>query len=96
MEFLIANPGVSWLIGAGGLATYLDLRRQKNKEASVVLLAAVLWGCYGCWEWIVGSEANIRVDLVLIYPVLAIVSAIAVGVAVRASEKAQSKEPEGK
>lgn len=37
-----------------------------------LLWATGLWTAFAIWEWIVSREANIRVDLFLIYPVLLI------------------------
>jgi hypothetical protein len=42
------------------------------------LAAAIAWAGYAVWEWLVlllSPEANIRVDLLLIYPVLVVLSA---------------------
>ena len=43
-----------------------------------LLIASTAWGLYAAWEWLVlikTPEANIRVDLLVIFPVLAILSA---------------------
>lgn len=43
-----------------------------------LLNASVAWGAYAVWEWLVQArtpEANIRVDLLAIWPALAILSA---------------------
>ncbi|MFO1304676.1 MAG: hypothetical protein U1F54_13165 [Burkholderiales bacterium] len=48
--------------------------------------AAIAWAAYAAWEgWIrvVTPDANIRVDLLLIYPVLAVLSAWALYRALR-------------
>jgi hypothetical protein len=40
-------------------------------------VAAAAWGLYAAWEWIVQAwtpEANIRADLLAIWPALAILS----------------------
>jgi hypothetical protein len=45
-----------------------------------LLWAAAAWVVYAAWEWLVKvrtPEANIRVDLLLLWPVLAIVSIVA-------------------
>jgi hypothetical protein len=42
------------------------------------LVVASAWGIYGGWEWLVNArspDANIRVDLLLIWPVLGILTA---------------------
>jgi hypothetical protein len=43
-----------------------------------MLIAAIGWGLYAAWEWLVQirtPEANIRVDLFIIWPALALLSA---------------------
>ena len=56
-------------------------------------MAAVSWLAYALYEyamqrrWLCTGECNIRVDLLLLYPVLAIVSACALIAAVRASRQ---------
>ncbi len=43
----------------------------------VLGLAVLLWILYSCWEtFLVDPQANIRVDLVVIFPVLLIVTII--------------------
>jgi hypothetical protein len=40
-------------------------------------VAAITWALYAAWEWLVQvrtPEANIRVDLLVIWPALAILS----------------------
>ena len=42
-----------------------------------ILIAAVAWGLYATWEWLVQArtpEADIRVDLLVIWPLLALIS----------------------
>lgn len=51
-----------------------------GRHARPLLLAAAAWVVYAAWEWLVQArtpEANIRVDLLLIWPILAIVSVVA-------------------
>ena len=43
-----------------------------------LLIASTAWGLYAAWEWLVQTktpEANIRVDLLVVFPVLVILSA---------------------
>ena len=62
------------------LAGYLALRFTAlgvNRHPRSLLLASITWGLYAAWEWLVQiktPEANIRVDLLVIWPVLAIFS----------------------
>lgn len=58
-------------IAAAMGATLLLLGRRHSKRGLV--LAGLLWFAYGLWEAVVQwftPQANIRVDLLLIYPVL--------------------------
>ncbi|MGE5238405.1 MAG: hypothetical protein ACM3ON_06355 [Chloroflexota bacterium] len=62
------------------LAGYLVLRFTTlggGRRPRLLLVAAVAWMVYAAWEWLVQiktPEANIRVDLLVIWPVLAILS----------------------
>ena len=62
------------------LAAYLTLRfipRSENRPSPWLFWAAFAWSAYALWEWLVlvaTPEANIRFDLLLIWPVLTIVS----------------------
>ena len=63
------------------LAGYLALRFTAlgiARHPRPLLIASTAWGLYAAWEWLVQiktPEANIRVDLLVIWPVLAILSA---------------------
>jgi hypothetical protein len=62
-------------------AGYLALRftaLEISRHPRPLLIASVAWALYAAWEWLVQiktPEANIRVDLLGIWPVLAIISA---------------------
>jgi hypothetical protein len=66
------------------LAGYLFLRFTAlgaGRHPRSLIIAFAAWGLYAAWEWliqIVTPEANIRVDLMAIWPVLGIVSAWAI------------------
>jgi ABC-type proline/glycine betaine transport system permease subunit len=63
------------------LAGYLALRFTAlgiSRHPRPLLIASAAWGFYAAWERLVQirtPEANIRVDLLVIWPVLAILSA---------------------
>ncbi|MGA7964288.1 MAG: hypothetical protein WCB49_00030 [Gammaproteobacteria bacterium] len=63
------------------LAGYLVLRFAalgSVRHSHPLLIASIAWGLYAAWEWLVQTktpEANIRVDLLVIWPALAILSA---------------------
>ena len=54
-----------------------------KRNTRPMLIAVIAWGLYAAWEWLVlvrlvlvkTPEANIRADLLVIWPVLAILSA---------------------
>ncbi len=49
-----------------------------RRRYGALFIASVAWGVYAAWEWLVQAktpEANIRVDLLVIWPMLAILSA---------------------
>jgi hypothetical protein len=51
---------------------------SNRRRFSSLLIASVAWGVYAGWEWLVQvktPEANIRVDLLVIWPILGILSA---------------------
>ena len=63
------------------LAGYFLLRLTDAgscRHPRALLVGAAAWVFYAAWEWLVQfktPEANIRVDLIVIWPVLAILSA---------------------
>ena len=74
----IAQPMLA-LIPAGFMAALYWISRRR-----VILVAAASWFCYLPYEWgmklriLCSGECNIRVDLLLIYPVLLLVSLAAI------------------
>jgi len=62
------------------LAGYLALRFTAlgiARDPRPLLIGSTAWGLYAAWEWLVQiktPEANIRVDLLVIWPALAILS----------------------
>lgn len=84
MEFLaerfVGQPLHIEAVSVIFLAAYLALRfipRGESRPSPWLLWAAFAWSAYALWEWLVlvwTPEANIRFDLLLIWPVLAIVS----------------------
>jgi hypothetical protein len=85
MEFLgslpVGNPLSGAAVAAVFLASYLARRFARaggHRRSRWPLAAAVAWAAYAAWEWLVlvrTPEANIRVDLLLIYPALGLLSA---------------------
>ena len=85
MEFLVSlfvgKPLSILAVSTLFLAGYLALRFTAlgaGRRLRLLLVAAVVWMLYAAWEWLVlvrTPEANIRVDLLVIWPALAILSA---------------------
>ncbi|WP_223471189.1 hypothetical protein [Massilia soli] len=77
---LIGKPWRSALVAMLFLVLYLWRRSQAadvSRRSHMPLLAALAWASYAVWEWVIllrTPEANIRVDLLLIYPLLAVLS----------------------
>jgi hypothetical protein len=93
MEFLaslfVGEPLNIAAVAAAFLALGLAKRLLaigQSRHARWPLAAAIAWAAYAAWEWLVlvkTPEANIRVDLLLIYPALALLSAWALFRALR-------------
>lgn len=93
MNFLawlfVAKP-LNILIVAGAFCVgYLALRFTATSTARhprPILVTAIVWGLYAAWEWLIlikTPQANIRVDLLIIWPALALLSAWALFRAMR-------------
>jgi hypothetical protein len=81
---LIDHPWVA-LLGATALALLWRWTRSR-----IALVAAVLWVAYAGWEIAVSedrADANIRIDLLVIYPVLAVLTVLAVWSGWRATRR---------
>lgn len=76
MGILIAYPWLALI--ASGLFAVLWLKTRSKMTA----LVALLWACYSGYEFLMQArvlctgECNIRIDLLLIYPVLLVVSIV--------------------
>lgn len=83
MILFIERP---WLALVPAALFFLLFRRSRR---GLVAGAAVVWALYAVYEyamrlrWLCTGECNIRVDLVLLYPVLVLMSLAAMGVAFR-------------
>jgi len=85
MEFLaslfVGKPLNILVVAVVFLAAHLALRFTAlgiTRHRRPLLIASTAWGLYAAWEWLVQvrtPEANIRVDLLVMWPVLAIISA---------------------
>jgi hypothetical protein len=83
MSLFIQSPLLALLPALLFLALYRLLRRRS------ALFAACAWLLYAVYElgmskrWLCSGECNIRVDLLLIYPLLALTSIVAIVAAAR-------------
>jgi hypothetical protein len=70
MNFFIEHPGLAAVVGALFLAGYLLSRRASNAVAGVAWLGYSAYEIAMRLRWLCTGECNIRVDLLLIYPLL--------------------------
>ncbi|BBY50440.1 hypothetical protein MARA_39080 [Mycolicibacterium arabiense] len=62
----------------------------RSTRSRIALVAAVLWVAYAGWEIAVSedrADANVRIDLLVIYPVLAVLTVLAVWSGWRATRR---------
>jgi hypothetical protein len=77
MSTLIAYPLIALVVGGA----FVGLWRWRRARSAAI--AGLLWLIYGGYEYLVyarilcSGECNIRVDLLVIYPVLMVVSLVA-------------------
>lgn len=73
--FHILAVGLVGMILYGVFTFHGALRRPRTRP---LLMASIGWILYALWEWLVvvfTPEANIRVDLMVIWPLLVLLSA---------------------
>jgi hypothetical protein len=77
-RWLVQQPAHILLIAAVNLALWAAGRATVLRtvlKSNVLWAPAVMWLAYAGWEWLVGvnsPEANIRFDLLVIWPVIAL------------------------
>jgi len=75
-RWLVQEPAHILLISAANMALWAACRAgflRTIPKSNVLLVPALLWLAYAAWEWLVllkSPEADIRVDLLLIWPVI--------------------------
>jgi len=80
-SLLVGKPQNILLVAIAFLVGYLVppcTALGNRRRFGSLLIASVAWGVYAAWEWPVQAktpEANIRVDLLVLWPALAILSA---------------------
>ncbi len=82
--FFVAKPFNVLLVAvllAAAHVLAITRRPALRRARPSLLVAAIGWGLYAGWEWWVNTstpEANIRVDLLVIWPVLGVLTLWAV------------------
>ena len=75
-SLVVHKPLNILMVAAMFIMGFLILRSTpvgEGKQAAALLVPAIGWALYAAWEWLVmvrTPEANIRVDLLVIWPVL--------------------------
>ena len=82
MDFLaslfVGKPFNILIVAVVFFLVYLMIKfvvHSTSLHSSPFLVIAIVWGVYAVWEWLIVTqtpEANIRVDLLVIWPLLAI------------------------
>lgn len=77
----VGTPLAILAVSLAWLAAFRFLRHSapgRVRRSRAPLVAAIAWAGYAAWEWLVlvkTPEANIRVDLLVLWPLLGILSA---------------------
>lgn len=77
-RFLVQQPLHIFLVAGMFFLVWLLLRRKSGKfsrRTNALRVPAFAWLAYAAWEWLVlvmTPDANIRVDLLLILPIVAL------------------------
>ncbi|MGE0484964.1 MAG: hypothetical protein AB7Q81_12555 [Gammaproteobacteria bacterium] len=78
---LVGRPfNIACVAVAFAVAAFVVSRSRAGRGRRALAVAALAWACYAGWEWLVVTrtpEANIRVDLLLLWPLLGVVSLVA-------------------
>ncbi len=73
IKLFVAHPERIAAVASALLVMFLVLGRSRRVWPWPLLWATGFWAAFALWEWLIlmqTPEANIRVDLLLIYPVL--------------------------
>jgi CDP-diglyceride synthetase len=71
----VAHPERIAAVASALLIMFLVLGRSRRTWPWPLLWATGVWVAFALWEWVILlQEADIRVDLLLIYPVLLVVT----------------------
>jgi hypothetical protein len=78
-RIFVGNPWAILAVSTLFLGAHLALKARAPGRH--LLVAGLTWALYAGWEWVVQTrtpEANIRVDLLVIWPVLLLLSVWAI------------------
>jgi len=89
-QWFLGKPEIIFVVSCGFFIVYLiinSLRLSRRKLSSVrswsLLIPAVAWLLFAIWEWFYTTKENpIRVDLLLVYPVLIVASIFGLSVSI--------------
>ena len=87
MDLFIRAPWLAFAVGAIFFAI------KGSARSSAAITSAVVWFSYGVYEYLMhfrllcSGECNIRVDLLLIYPILLILSIVALVASFKRSQQ---------
>ena len=79
-SLFVGKPLSILTVAAAFLLAYVARRHVRPgsaRRARSFLVVAAVWAVYAAWEWLVlalSPEANIRVDLMVIWPILLIIT----------------------
>ena len=79
-SLLVGSPLIIFSVAGLFAAAFYLMRRSRfaaGRQPKSLLVPAGAWTIYAAWEWLVlvkSPEANIRIDLLVIWPVLLIIS----------------------
>lgn len=79
-SLFVGKPLNILIVAAVFLLMYLIVRfvvSSASLHSNPLLMISIAWGVYAVWEWLVITqtpEANIRVDLLVIWPILAVLT----------------------
>jgi hypothetical protein len=86
LGLFVQHPGRLLAVGAAFVVLWGSARVLTGRPGRALLVPAAFFAAFAAWEWLVmtrSPEANIRVDLLLIWPAAVIVTAWSVYRAVR-------------
>ena len=86
----VSHPERIAVVATVFLVMFLVLGFSRRSWPWPLLWGCGFWSAYAIWEWIIlVQEANIRVDLILIYPVLLVVTLWSLWAGLRPMKKSE-------